>query len=256
MNFRCLRKNMKHMLLPAAAVYGVAFIVLVVSCYMISTNTLINYNIEIWIHGCQSLDFFLPLVATLPFVFPFFMQRKNGFLKYASVRMSKKQYVFHQMLAGVLITVVFTALIYYLALVVSMGFDVMTYGDNQTLLRYVFGEFQVFHPYLFGIVWCLWKGVIAGLFTLFGYFLALYVDNVFIATLVPFLYCMAENLVTALLQIPKYSIMTSLVLNRLTPTCMTPWNYLIGVIVFLCLATIIILVLKKKKDGKYGTDKY
>lgn len=244
------------MLFPAMAVYAIVLIVLCVSCYLISTNTLINYPIEIWIEGCQVMDFFLPLAVPLPFVYPFYMQRKDNFLTYASARMSRKKYIFFQMVSGTLITVLFTATVYYLALLFSMRLPIIAQGDNQTLLKYVFGRFQIFYPYVFGFFWCIWKGIIAGLFTLFGYFLALYVDNVFIVTLVPFLYCMAENLITAMLQIPKYSIMTSMVLNRLSPECMTVWNYLIGVVVFLCITTVILLVLRKRKEEQYVTNNY
>ena len=256
MSIGYLKKNVKHMVFPAILVYAIMLLVLCVSCYFISINTLISYNIEIWIEGCQNMDFFLPLAVTLPFVFPFYMQRKDGFIKYASVRMNRKQYIFHQMLSGVLITVLLTTAVYYLALIFSMMLPVAVPGNSQTLLQYVFGQFQVYNPYVFGLFWCIWKGVIAGLFILFGYFLALYIDNAFIATLVPFLYCMAENLITAMLQVPKYSIMTSIVLNRLTPECMTVWNYLIGVITFICISTIIILILRKKKDEQYVTKKY
>lgn len=251
MNVAYIKKNVKHMIFPAIAVYGIMLIVLCVSCYVISTNTYISYPIEIWIDGCVNMDFFLPLAVTLPFIFPFYMQRKDGFLTYASVRMKRKQYIACQMFSGVFLTILFTAAVYYLALLFSMALPITVQGNSQRLLAYVFGTFQVYHPYVFGLFWCIWKGIIAGLFTLFGYFLALYVDNVFVASLVPFLYCMAENLITAMLQIPKYSIMTSMVLNRLSPECMGIWNYLIGVLMFLGIAAVLLFVLKKKKEVQY-----
>lgn len=251
MDFNYLKKNMKEMLTPVLLVYGIVLVVLCVSCYMISTNTLINYPIEIWIYGCELMDFFLPLVTVLPFVYYFYMQRKGGFIKYASVRMNQKTYIFHQMISGVILSVVCSAVVYYAALVFSMHLPIAAPGDGKGLLEYVFGSYQAYHPYMFGVVWCIWKGVVAGLFTLFGYFLALFVDNIFIVALAPFLYCMLENLITALLQIPEYSITTCYVLNRLSPRCMRGWNYVIGVIVFVVAATMIILVLRKKREQRY-----
>lgn len=251
MDFNYLRKNIKEMLVPVLAVYGIVLVVLCVSCYMISTNTMINYPIEIWIHGCELMDFFLPLVSVLPFVYYFYMQRKGGFIKYASVRMNKTKYIFHQILSGVILSVACTAIAYYVALIFSMQLSIVAPGDSKGLLEYVFGSYQVYHPYLFGIVWCIWKGMVTGLFTLFGYFLAMFVDNIFIVALAPFLYCMLENLVTALLQIPEYSIMTCYVLNRLSPNCMSVWNYVIGVIVYVMIAGIIILILREKRAQRY-----
>ena len=78
--------------------------------------------------------------------------------------------------------------------------------------------------------------------------LALYMDHLFVAVLLPFLYCMGENLVTALLQIPQYSIMTSYVLNRLSPSCMNVWNYFVGVGTFTIFASGVIFVLKRRKQ--------
>lgn len=250
-DIRYLWKSIKRKLLPALLVYGAAFIALCVSCYAISQNTYISYQIQIWDYGCEAVDLFLPLIVVLPFVFPFYMLRKNSFVEYAGVRMGRRKYLLHQMLSGLVLTFVLTFLMYYLALFFSMFLDPGEYGSSKDFLKNIFGEYQVNAPLVFGFFWCMWKGFVASLFTLFSYFLALYIDNVFIATLLPFLYVMVENLATALLQIPQASIVTTFVLNRLSPSCMTVWNYGIGVVTFALIGTMIILIARGRRRGEY-----
>lgn len=222
-----------------------------VSCYIISTNTVISNKIEIWIEACQYIDFFLPLALCAVFVPLIFMQNRNGFIRYAAVRTSKRRYLCSQILAITIVVFIGTVIAYYLPLIWSLSvLEPQNIGTGSELLTYVFGKYQVYHPYLFGLAWCIWKGSIAVIFTVFGCLFALYMDNLFVAVLLPFLYCMAENLITAILQIPQYSIMTSYVLNRLSPSCMNVWNYVIGVGIFVLFATVVTFILKGRNQDE------
>ncbi|MCD7891092.1 MAG: hypothetical protein LUG26_04800, partial [Ruminococcus sp.] len=230
MNLRLLKTLMKEQLFPALAAFGIALVALLVSCMVFAGNTAIEHMIQIWIYGCEPLDFFLQLLASLPFSFTLYYKKSDGFLHYSSTRMSRKRYVAHHMLAGFLLCAVGIALTYFCGLLFSeyiMPFDATT-GYHSGLESYVFGGWMVSHPVAFGLVWCLWKGFNAGLFTLFGYGLALYAENVFIVSIAPFVYFVAENLITSLLQIPEYSVVTSIQLNRLSPNSMHVYNYFAG----------------------------
>ena len=121
-------------------------------------------------------------------------------------------------------------------------------SDNR-LVDYVFGEYEINHPYLFGLMWCLYKGVVATLFVSFSNMLALYTDNLFVSVLGPFVYCMAENMITSLLNIPMYSIMTTYVLNRLSPSSMHVYNYVIGCFTYILITSGIILIIRRKKNN-------
>lgn len=244
------RKTKGQLLFPVILVYSIILFVLCVSCHRVSENTLISYPIEIWIDGCETMDFFLPLAAVLPIVLPFAKQRKKNFCNLASESKQQKSYPFYQMAEGFFLTVIATAVVYYAAFLFSMQLPVKHLGDNQFLLNYVFGELQVFHPYLFALLWCIWKGMIVGLFSFFASFLALYLNHAGVAALFPFFYCMAENIITGHFGVSRYSIVTSFVLNRLSPACMTPWNYLAGVLIFLCFAAILLFLLQKKAVEK------
>lgn len=249
---RYLTQIMKQYLPVAGIVYSITFVVLLISCFVISSNSVANYKIEIWTWACEYVDFFLPLISTLPFAIVVYLQKRNHFIRYASIRMRKNSYIQYHISAGLILSFSCTWLIYFVSLVITEFFiPIFSQGHDSDLANYVFGNYQIHSPLLFGALWCVWKGINAACFTLFAYMLALYVDNIFLINILPFLYCMAENLVTALLEIPDYSIITSYVLNRLTPSCMHVWNYLIGTVSFLIITSFIALFLKGKSVVEY-----
>ncbi len=234
--------------LPLAGfLYLVCLAVLVVSCYFIARTTLVNHPIEIWVDGCQYLDFFLPFVSCVVVVPLIFLQKKKGFLQYASMRCGRKNYLLTQFLAVSTLVFLGTVFSYYISLVVTLTIlKPQDVGAGGNLQNYVFGPSQIGHPYLFGIAWCAWKGIVAVVFSVYGCLAALFLDNMFVAVLLPFLYCVAENMVTSLLQIPEYSILTSYVLNRLSPCCMHIWNYFIGVVVFVVVGAAFLCVVSAR----------
>ena len=112
---------------------------------------------------------------------------------------------------------------------------------------------QAEHPIAFGFIWCLWKGYVASLFTWFGYRLSLYISNVFLVSILPFLYCMAENMCLSLLGKPELSLTTTYVLNRLSPKVMHIWNYGFGIITYFISVAIIMWIIKRKRGIHYAT---
>ncbi len=250
-----IQQEMKQLHIPSLIITLIGILALGISCYSISTNTVICFPIEIWIDGCTVVDFFLPLLVTVPFSVSLFMKRKDRFVEYAAIRIGKKKYIAYQIISGMLLSAFVTFIIYFVALLLSMFvFFEGSSTDRDYIYEYVFGKYQAEMPILFGMLWCMWKGIIASLFTGFGYLLALYVDNVFVVAILPFIYVMAENLVTGILGIPEYGIMTSYVLNRLTPEVMSVWNYVVGVISYIVITGGIILVLKVIKGLLYEED--
>lgn len=255
MKHRLVVNAIKEMIVPMVMMLAAGTAALGISCYMISGNTAIRYDVEMWIEGCTVIDFFLPLIASLPFTIFLFMERKDGFLNYAAVRTSRTEYSLSQIIAGMLLAAIMVFLIYFVGLLFSLYLlTPSTYSDRNYLSGYLFGRYQAEHPVLFGFIWCIWKGIVASLFVAFGFGLSLVLDNMFVIAIAPFIYCMAENLITGMLQIPQYSIITSFVLNRLSPSAMHIWNYVTGVIVFVFLSLLIIGIAKNRKeilnDGK------
>ncbi len=248
MNRRLLKKLILEQLPLAATAFALQMVLLIISCAVMASNTVMEYRIQIWIYGCAPVDYFLPLFATLPFVFSLYYKRWGGFLKYTGVRTRQESYVAQHMLAGFILCFLGVAAAYFVALLVcEFAIPFTRYpGYSAGLENYVFGNLQMEHPLLFGFGWCLWKGLNAGLFTLFGYALAIYVDNVFLVSISPFIYYLGENLVTSLFTVSQYSLATSLVLNRLSPSCMHVYNYLAGTIIFVLISYFIIQLVKLK----------
>lgn len=232
--------------IPAVLLFwGMASVILVL-CRIISGDTAICDNIEIWIEACSYMDFFFPLVVCIPFVPLVYYQKRKGFLRYASIRCGKSRFISFNLTAIALATIVSTALAYFVPLVISVSVLKPTYTyDTSRLTDYALGYYEIYHTFLFGTVWCLWKGLIAFMFVLFGSMLALYTENLFVSVLSPFIYCMAENMVTALLGYPEYSIVTTYVLNRLSPDVMQGIHYVGGVFTYIIAASLIILLLNR-----------
>ena len=240
---------MKIYMIPAAVLFIVLFTALVIMCFVTSGNSAIGNPIEPWIFACNSVDFFLPLIVSATFVPPVYMIHKKGFARYAALR--NGNYMPIQLGTVTVLVFLSVTLSYYIALLVSLNaLDPAEFQSDNFLIRYVFGRYQIEHPYLFGAVWCMWKGAVSTLFALFGNLLTINTGNLFVSVLAPFLYVMGENLLTALIQKPQYSIVTSFVLNRLSPTAMRAWYYPIGVITFTLFSTFVILVIRRRsKNG-------
>ena len=248
---KVIKQGMKEIIIPAVIVMVIGTIFLSVCCYKVVDSYTLGYPIEIWNEGCEFMDFFMPLIITVPFVGTLYMKRKNRFIEYAAMRINKEEYIKKQTLAGMITSAIITFVIYFIPLLLSL-FIFAKEKVFDTEYNYfhenVFGDIQIKYPLIFGFVFCLWKAFIASLFTRFGYKLSLYLDNIFAISIIPFLYVSAENLVTSILGIDNYSVVTAYVLNRLSPDAMTPGHYVYGVISFVIITSIIVKVLAIRKE--------
>lgn len=244
-----LIRSLKKFIVPSLACTILITTVLSILCYITVNNTAICNKIEIWIEACDYVDFFLPLIVCLVFSPFFYFINRKGFIKYAAVRTGRKRYLLIHFLATAICVVLVVSISYYVSLCISLNMTPETLVQENRLADYVFGVYEIYHPYQFGLVWCLYKGVVATLFVGFGNLLALYTDNLFVSVLGPFVYCMAENMITALLNIPMYSILTTYVLNRLSPSCMHVHNYIIGCFTYILITLGIILIIRRKKEN-------
>lgn len=240
--------NLKQNIILAFGGTIVAALVLcVIEIYMAKT-TAVAYNIELWIDACNILDFFFPLLVTLPFCWRIYFERKDKYIEYVCVREEKKKYIFKKILSGMISSFSMVYVSYFVGLVVAVYVvNPEVVMENDILQRYLFGTMQAEQPLLFGIFWCVWKAFIGALICGFGYVVALVVDNLFVIALLPFIYCTLENFVTATLRLEKYSFCTSYILNRLSPDSMKISNCGIGVVSFLVVGSVIILGLFYRK---------
>lgn len=250
-------RNIKtELLIPAMITTLLCILILVIAEYMGVQTTLFEYNIEIFEDASQVLDVLFPLFVTLPFTWRFYYERKDGFIKYVSVRTDKRKYIIDKILSGAIVVFIMVFIIYYSGIIAAQFFNLPNdFEKSNGLYDYILGSFQAEKPLVFGLIWCSWKGFISIFFYIFGALLALLIDNVFVIMLVPFIYFNLENYITAILNLELYSIVTSFVLNRLDPQYMKLYHYSIGLLTFIAIASIIILILVYKKKQVYKDEK-
>lgn len=247
-----LKKFAGEYILPMLMTYILVTMVFVLTCYIISTNSAVNYHIEIWQWGSGFITFFLPVIAVLPFSFILFGKVKHGFAEYAGIRKSKKYFIKQEVLKGMIASGTTVFAIFFTTLVIVLLFMEPTKNWNgSNLSDYPFGHYQINMSLIFGFFWSLWLGVISSLFMLFSSLLTLYLNNFFVVSLAPFVYLQAENLVTALLTVPRISLTTTINLNRLTPSAMEPYTYLIGACTFFVVIISVSLLAKWHKGKIY-----
>ena len=90
---KVLVKNSKREILLAFWVSIICIIVICLAENEVAKGTAVSFPIELWIDGCNILDFFFPLIVTLPFTWILYYEKKDGFINYAAMRMDKKKYI-------------------------------------------------------------------------------------------------------------------------------------------------------------------
>ena len=156
-----LVKKSKREILLAFFVSIVCITVLCIAEYGVAKGSAVNFPIELWIDGSNILDFFFPLIVTLPFTWTLYYEKKDGFINYAAMRMDKKKYIVRKILSGVLVVFVMTFVIYYSGLLVSViVLKPETVVDDARLYEYILGTLQAEKPLLFGVAWCVCKAFI------------------------------------------------------------------------------------------------
>lgn len=228
---------------PWIITYLILTITYTISCYAISTNSVMVYKIEMWNWGGEFITFFLPLIAVLPISHIFLGKIKNGFKLYANMR--KKNFIKKEIIKSMVTSSTSIFASYFTTFLIVMFFiQIKSPWSSSELSNNIFGDMQVNYPIIFAFLWSLWIGFVSSLFVLLNCTLSLFIKNYFLITLAPFVYLQAENLFTSVLAIPKFSLMTSIHLNRLNPSVMTSFHYMVGVLIFIVVIFIIFVILK------------
>lgn len=226
--------NLRQLSLPFLIVVVLGTILLSYSAYAMGSNSVIYAPVEAWIYGCEPVDLFFPLLASLPFSWVIFSERKNDFLDYIAIRTNRKKYIRNKMITGMFLSFLGIFTIYFLSLCYTLFFASFSIEEGSSrLVYYLFGESQLHNPLLFGFLWAVWKGFISAVICLFGQVLSLYSNNIFVVSTAPFIYVFMENFITASLSIPEFSLTTGFVLNRLTPEIISIHNLFTGIALLL-----------------------
>lgn len=230
--------------LVTTAIYMVALFVLI---YIYNGNSMIYYSIDPYVYASSPVDFFLPLLVTIPFSFYTYHIVKNGFIDYAGVRMAKKKYLTYYILSSLISCFLMVFVVNILGVVFSVNIATLISGEYiPSYSEYWLGNLQMTSPIVFGIIWSVCKAFVATLICLFGQIIAVYVGNLFLVLLAPFIYSVLENFITGVLRIPQFSLTTALILRRLDQNLMKP--VIIGILIFILVIYITYRLLRSKHE--------
>lgn len=250
-NMRLFLTSIRRQAIPAFAVGIIYAIVLMALIVINNSNSMIYYQISPYTYASEPIDFFFGLIVSIPFSIYTFFMKKDNFLDYVHVRISRKKYV----LIHIFSTMTICFLMVFIANIIGVVFscniaNIVESSNKPDLSNYIFGELQMSKPIVFGILWSLQKALIGSIICLFSQITALYIENLFLSLILPFAYIVVENFITSILGLSRFSITTTFVLNRLTPMSMTITNITIGSICFILIIAIIGTVLRRRLNGE------
>lgn len=220
--------------------------------YLNGSNSRVAYVIEPWTWGAEYITFFFPLLVVIPFSYILHGKIKHDFFAYA--RQRERNCIQIEVIRMMLAVGSSFFLVYFISLmIVVLSMNTLVNNDISELIKQPFGEFQINFPIFFGFFWSIWVGFVASLISLFSSLLILSSENYFWGTLTPFLYFFMDNLITALLGCPEFSLCTSIYLNRLSDSVMSTTSYVYGVLTLSTTLLILIgvVIRKGRKHNEY-----
>ena len=220
----------------AALVSGLAyFVILCLSIYAASRNSLIDYKISPYIIGSEPIDFFFPLFVSVPFAWMTYFMRKDYFTENVLARYGGRKYIAGYFALKFAACFLFVFAANLGAVIFSVSLNIPNDGhEKMSLAAYVLGQMQMRNPILFGLLWAAKKALLGVMICIFSADIAWHVRNFFLAMLIPYIYVILENFVTAILGIPRISLTSSIVVDRLQPSPADLSLQMIGIAVFAC----------------------
>lgn len=211
-------------------------------------------NLELWELSEEIFSAVYPLFAVIPTCWLLYYERKNNYLAYTQIRVSKRKYILSKYLVSsiggglMIFCISFFGLILCLYFLPRVDFSMV---DLNRLMNITFeGEFYINHPFLYGLYVCFWRFVIGFLIASLGFILSAYIKNLFIILTFPFIYTIAENYILCILGKPLYRLIASFYFRAVSGRGITYHTLSIGPLILLSAITIAIIyfsIIKKEK---------
>lgn len=243
--------SLKRQRIPAVIMGLVYGILLVVMMFVTTSTSVVCYEIDPYNFASDYPDFFFPLIVSLPFAVSTCYLKKDNFLDYVSLRISKGAYLSEHIKAALTLCFIVTFFVNLVGIIISMNIADISpeYRNGHEFDGAFLGYLQEHHVILFGFIWSACKGVMAAMVCFMGQIFAIHLDNLFLALLAPFVYSILENFLSAILGIPQISFTTSMCLTRLSPDVMKSCYRLAGIALYI-LAIFLIEKYLRKRDEK------
>lgn len=231
-------------------IYGV---LLVVMMFVTNSNSVVCYEIDLYNFASDYPDFFFPLIVSIPFAINTYYLKKENFLDYVSLRISKDAYLKEYIKAVMTMCFIIIFFVNLICIIISMNIADLSpeYKMGHEFDGAFLGSLQENHVMLFGLIWSAYKGMMAVLVCLMGQVFAIFLDNLFLALLAPFAYSILENYITAILGIPKISFTTSMSLSRLSSEVMKPYYRIAGIVLYMLAIFVIEKYLRKRNEKNH-----
>lgn len=160
--------------------------------YGIQDTYSVFHNIECWSIASQYLGLFYVLLVVGPVCWIIVSERKNNYLIYVLPRVSRKKYITVKwaVSAGMAFLSIFLISFVTLLFVLYVMPDVvpcLPLSEDYSLTNYYKGYYLVNTPLLYGFVLSCWRGIMAALYATLGFTLALFVNNLLVVMVTPFI---------------------------------------------------------------------
>lgn len=238
------RKYLQEFLLAVFA----GLIVYCINIAVVAGNSTYRYAIELWNYGREYLHVLYPFIFTAPFCWMLFYEKNGSYWKNVYNRMNLWTYITRR----VMLSIVLSAFAMWIVSAGSMVFAYMIAPmgrkpDFNPIMTYKFyGEYQLAHPVVYGLLLTCWRGVLAAAYAAFAIGVTMLTRNIFVSMTSAFVYSVLENFITAILQVPELSTTTSFYPNRLSSKVITIPGLLAGPLVLLLVTAVLFIYYRRK----------
>jgi len=199
-----------------------------------------------------------PVLAILVYIPSFISEYKNNFLTYTRTRVHLKDYlmakgIVNALLSGVvLFLMIFITYLFVRFIEPLVGLVQYTPISESTIEPSNTFSFLIgYSPLLYALIYALWVGLNAALYSTLAYFLILSINNIFVAISIPFVGYHVFNFVTGILQMPQFSPLSTIFPFNITAQPI--WTIFIPFLILLLVNFIIYkVILQTKKEWVFN----
>ncbi|MCM3364911.1 MULTISPECIES: ABC transporter permease [Bacillaceae] len=228
------------------------------SFYPIRTGYLYYSSVEVF---QEMVGLIIPMIFPVLVVFiylpNFVLEQKNNFITYTRSRIPINQYILSKGLMNAFLTGTIIFLMVFFSFVFAVYIEPnilhvisLTPADGGNYnYNVTFSQLLVYGDFVYGIVYSLWVGLNASLYSTISFLLLLIISRTFIGLSLPFLFYHIFNFITAIIVGARFSPISTIFPFNIEQqeiwTAMIPFAFLLIVAIIL-----LILVVLNKEDWK------
>lgn len=211
----------------------------------------VQHTFQFWNISLDYISVFFPILVVFPMCGVMYYERKNNFINYTFPRVSKKEYLFSKWLVCILSSFIIIFIPMLLSGIISFSFSnnvVLPQSYEPNFYTNLFmPDFLINHIFLYILAHCIWDGFLAMIIGTMGFVFSLYLENILVILIAPFIYFILENFLLSIFGLPKLRLLSSFYINTMTDT--NALNLLVGptLAILFILTILIYFKLCKKK---------